>query len=382
MRVAFVTPTLGTQGGGITTVVEALSKAVSELGIQVKVFSVETHEPGEKTLETWAGAEAEVFPPYGSARMAFSPAMTRALLAWQPDVVHMHGLWQFHGLSVRLWKQLHQKPLMISPHGMLAPWALSQSRMKKRMALLLYDAFNLKNADRIHALCPSESEAIHSAGYGTDIVEIPNGVAMTGLDEDRVRRREAALCNKSIRELVYIGRIHKKKGLRQLLEALTILENQKRLAPWRVTIAGWNQASHEEELKDVCRRNKILQRVVFVGPVFGEQKRKILEEKASAFILPSRGEALPMTVLEAWSYGLPVVMTDACNLEEGFDEGAAHQISTEPKKMATDLLAFFEFDNEQRVEMGIRGLRLSRTSYNWHNVAERFVSEYKAMVSA
>ncbi len=113
---------------------------------------------------------------------------------------------------------------------------------------------------------------------------------------------------------------------------------------WRLVIAGWDDRGHEASLKQLCRelglpfsditagaigesfpdeRNGAS--VVFAGPAFGASKRR-LYEIADAFILPSHSEGLPMAVLEAWAAGLPVLMTEACNLPEGLEVAAAIRI--------------------------------------------------------
>jgi poly(glycerol-phosphate) alpha-glucosyltransferase len=80
--------------------------------------------------------------------------------------------------------------------------------------------------------------------------------------------------------------------------------------------------------------------LLFTGPAFGEQKDQLLRA-ASAFILPSFSEGLPMSVLEAWAYGLPVLMTDHCNLPEGFANNAAIRIGTDVESIAAGLRTLF-----------------------------------------
>jgi poly(glycerol-phosphate) alpha-glucosyltransferase len=155
--------------------------------------------------------------------------------------------------------------------------------------------------------------------------------------------------------LLFLGRIHPKKGLVGLIRAWAEIQNPKsginNSKDWQLVIAGWDQGGHEEELKSLCGELglRVFSRldagdlklnsyklktpppeaeatdVVFWGPAFGPEKEALLRS-ASAFVLTSFSEGLPMSVLEAWSYGLPVLMNPECNLQEGFACGAALEI--------------------------------------------------------
>jgi glycosyltransferase involved in cell wall biosynthesis len=98
---------------------------------------------------------------------------------------------------------------------------------------------------------------------------------------------------------------------------------------------------------------------------------------AAGFILPSYSEGLPMTVLEAWSRGLPVLMTAECNLAEGFTAGAALPIKTEPHAMANSLVEFLAMSDGERRAMGAAGRRLVENRFSWARVATEMHAVYK-----
>ena len=95
-----------------------------------------------------------------------------------------------------------------------------------------------------------------------------------------------------------------------------------------LVIAGWNQGSQEAMLRRLIATLGAADTVCLAGPQFGDDKAASFA-RADAFVLPSLSEGLPVAVLEAWSYGLPVLMTEACNLPEGFAAGAALRIGTD-----------------------------------------------------
>ena len=94
-------------------------------------------------------------------------------------------------------------------------------------------------------------------------------------------------------------------------------------------------------------------------------------------MLPSLSEGLPLAVLEAWSYGLPVLMTEACNLPEGFAAGAALPIGTDRAGIAAGLRQLFALSDAERRDMGARGRALVRERFTWASVGEQMTAVYE-----
>jgi poly(glycerol-phosphate) alpha-glucosyltransferase len=115
--------------------------------------------------------------------------------------------------------------------------------------------------------------------------------------------------------------------------------------------------------------------VHFLGPLFGREKDAALR-RADAFVLPSLSEGLPMAALEAWSYGLPVLQTEACNLPEGFQAKAAFRLSLAPEEMARDLHAFMQIEPSKLAEMGRNGRGLVERNFCWNGVAGQLLEVY------
>jgi hypothetical protein len=119
--------------------------------------------------------------------------------------------------------------------------------------------------------------------------------------------------------------------------------------------------------------------VVFYGPAFGEEKEALLRS-ADTFILPSFSEGLPISVLEAWSYGLPVVMTPECNLPEGFTCGAALEIRSGEGSFQDGMRILIEMTNQERAAMGMRGRRLVEEKFTWPKVAKSLKEIYESLL--
>jgi poly(glycerol-phosphate) alpha-glucosyltransferase len=171
-----------------------------------------------------------------------------------------------------------------------------------------------------------------------------------------------------------MARIHPKKGLARLLAQWAILPEVTRAA-WRLEIAGPDEIGMRNGLEAQVRAVGLGASVRFLGALHGEAKAAAFA-RASAFVLPSYSEGLPMVVLEAWSAGVPVLMTRACNLPEGFEVGAAHEIGDDPADLAAGLA------RADLPEMGNRGRALVNARFAWDSIAARHIEVYAEMVQS
>jgi poly(glycerol-phosphate) alpha-glucosyltransferase len=149
------------------------------------------------------------------------------------------------------------------------------------------------------------------------------------------------------------------------------------LNSWMLAIAGWDQGGHEAQLRKLTTDLRLLTSVIFLGPRFGAD-RDACYRACDAFVLPSLSEGLPMTVLEAWAYAKPVLMTSECNLPEGFVAGAALQTGTTSKQIAARLKQLIEMSDDDRKAMGARGRALVAETFSWPRIGEqmRWVYEW------
>ena len=181
--------------------------------------------------------------------------------------------------------------------------------------------------------------------------------------------------------MLFLGRLHPKKGVSNLLRAWGDVHE---LAPqegagWRLAIAGWGAADYEAELRELAGTMVSAGAVQFLGPQLGAQKASTFAG-ADAFILPSLSEGLPMTVLEAWAYRLPVLMTSQCNLPEGFAANAAVRIELDAERLREGILTFLRLPETERLEMGSRGRQLVEARFTWPVVATQMTDVYRWLI--
>ncbi len=393
MKVSQVVDSVSRNAGGVFFSVNSLAHALSRLGIDLSIHGLRDAF-SEDDKPAWSPLELHLHGTVGPRGLGFSPSLTRTLLGGTDDLLHVHGAWQAQSHSVHTWHRRTRRPYLISPHGMLDPWALSRSRFKKRLAALAYERAHLRDAGCLHALCSQEVDSIRNYGLRNPVCLLPNGVDLPGAwkGEPGARPSEGS------RVMLFLGRLHPKKGLVNALRAWArVVED---LRDWQFVIAGWDQGGHGEELKQLCKELGLpcsdtaaaaflkeqdepgtgeAGRVVFAGPAFGGEKDALLR-RADAFILPSFSEGLPIAVLEAWAYGLPVLMTDHCNLPEGFTAGAAIRIGTDPGDIVAGFRELFEGSPRDLEAMGAKGRSLVEAQFTWPKIASQMKEVYSWML--
>jgi poly(glycerol-phosphate) alpha-glucosyltransferase len=338
----------------------------------VQVFGLHDRDT-EADRGAWGDDPVRTFDVSGPAAFGFAPGLERALEAAQPGIVHVHGLWMYPSVASLRWAKRGGR-YVISPHGMLDPWAANNSRWKKRLAGALYEHSHLRGAACLHALNQAEADAFRAYGLRNPVCVIPNGVEIPA-GRPAVPAAWKDGLPKDARVLFYIGRLHPKKGLRALLQGWSTVQRDAKRSGWQLVIAGWDQDGYEQELRALASTLGLNESAHFIGPQFGDSKAACFHA-ADAFILPSVSEGLPMTVLEAWAYGLPVLMTRQCNLPEGQAAGAALMMEPDADSIAETLRRLFSMSEAERAATGARGRLLVEERYLWSEIAQKMAAVY------
>ena len=417
MKTILVIDSASRAAGGLLDAERCLHQGLGKLGVNTTVLALEdAHSTVD--IPCWKPLEPKVFPHCGPAALGASPALRRSILAAPADLIYRAGLWRLPSQYTHEWSRRHRRPEIIAPHGMLDPWAVRNSRWKKRLAHLWFEGAHLRNATCIRALCESEAQAIRAYGLKNPVCVIPNGIDMPVEEDEELsvvgcqlsgeedesqgttrKHNRPQTTDNGPRILLFLGRLHPKKGLVNALKAWAEVRGQRSEVrgreEWQFVIAGWDQLGHEADLKRLCTELGLAYdetpatlftdngqqttdnsaSVIFTGPTFGEQKDQLLR-RASAFILPSFSEGLPMSVLEAWSYRLPVLMTDYCNLPEGFSADAALRIGTDVTSIAEGMRLLLRSPISDLRSLGANGRSLVERQFTWPQVATQMKAVY------
>lgn len=367
MKVSILTPSASRNAGGLFDAVRRGAIEMDRQGVDVRVFAPEDANCA-LDLPLWPPVKLSLYLTLGPAKLGVKPNLRRQIAAHAPDILHLHGLWTFQSVVSRA----SRRPVVISPHGMLDSWALKNSGLKKRIALHLFEGANLRRAACFHALNREEANAIRAIGITAPVAIIPNGI---DLPETTSPAPPPWLAPDGRKVLLFLGRIHPKKGLSELIRAWAGL---RKTAPeiaraWRLVVGGWDDGGHLDALKRLLAELQIENDVTFPGAVYHGEKHALLSH-SDAFILPSYSEGLPMSVLEAWAYGLPVFMTRHCNLSFAFAEGGAIEVTTQPDQITATLAAWL--GGAQTLEVGAKGHSIAAAEFGWSGIAARQIEMY------
>jgi len=399
IKSAHLTGPVSRKAGGLFDAVSRLAQSQHQQGMAVKVFGL-WDESTDADLAAWNPVPVAVFKPSWPKVIGRSPEFLEELKAFAPDISHTHGLWLYPSVAATNYSREKKRAYLISPHGMLDPWALKNSRWKKIIAWQLFEGKHLHGANCLRALCASEAESIRRLGLKNDIAVIPNGIDLP-TEEISAAPPWKDFVGPEKRILLFLSRIHPKKGLVNLLKAWA--KNRKaesgkqKTEEWVLAIAGWDQGAHEAELKRLCTELQIhfadireekaeggmpekdskvsdfSPSVLFLGPQFNAAKSACYHH-CDAFVLPSFSEGLPMVVLEAWANSKPVIMTPECNLPEGFLTRAAIEMAATEAGVLAGLDELQRMTAAERMTMGGRARDLVVARFTWSRVASQLRS--------
>jgi glycosyltransferase involved in cell wall biosynthesis len=370
-----VCDSLSRMGAGVVESLIYQSQALKDVGVDVGAFGVLDSGFGTGD-ERWGNVKTTAVQSIGPYSFNYAPGLIAKIAEWNPAVIHAHGIWKYSSIAARRAAERQGIPLVLSPHGMLDPWALRNSAWKKAIVWKLYEGKSMKAVSCMHALSTAELEATRSVGYSGPVVLAPNGVVLPVLDQ-------GANFDPSLfpdrRILLYLGRLHPKKGIEQLLLAVATSRSSldaPGVGHWNVVIAGDGSKEHVARLRALTTTLRLDDIVHFVGGQYGALRDRWYR-RCDAVVLPSVSEGLPMAILEAWSYAKPSIQTPQCNLPEGAIAGAAIVADPERESLSVALLRLVALTDDQRSAMGASGRRLVSERFSWQTYAEKMRDVYQ-----
>src|SRR5215471_983802 len=261
MKVGFLVSSVSREAGGLFQSVRGLAKVIGTTNADVRVFGIRDDQSAVD-LQEWRPLCVETFRPRVRA-WGYSNQLVPAMIDADLDILSVHGLWKYCSVASHRWHQQTGRPYVVHPHGMLEPWALGNAAWKKRIAEALYETRHLRDAACLRALSQAEAQSIRTYGLHNPICVVPNGIDLPELSENN-----PGIQSDNRRTLLYLGRLHPKKNLANLIRAW----NSQHLNSdsWVLVIVGWDQGGYERELKQIAMGAS----VTFPGPQFGADKSK------------------------------------------------------------------------------------------------------------
>lgn len=335
MKVRFVEPPPALRIGGLESAIRSLEAALRERGVEVSSGANEKPSVGE--------------------------------------VFHFHGLWRPE--DARLSRSLEKSgtPFLISPHGMLEPWALRHKWWKKWPYFFLTERGHLRRASRLLATAPSEERRLQKLLPGQKTAMLPLG--FTGeAKPDYAGARASLGWEPDEMVLLFLSRLHVKKGLELLLGSLSRLQRPART---RLVIVGGGETSYVERVKMIAASMR-LPRMDWVGEVWGKDRWRYFQG-ADLFCLPTYSENFGLAVLEACQVGTPPLTTTETPWAEWLKPDRGIIVEPTVPSVSEGLARFFR---QPRTEAAQReGLATwARQQFAWSNLAPRYAALYESLL--
>ncbi|WP_315789087.1 glycosyltransferase [Fischerella sp. JS2] len=385
MRILFFTPYIGFNYGGIPKAVEELASAIGKLDASVDVVTTDANnlEKISVPLKKWIDKK--------NYRIIYFPCWNRQdfvisipLIIWlcqhihEYDIVHCHTVFAPIVLIVDWMCQYRHIPYVVTPHGMLEPWALSYKARKKQIYYNLLEKAALQNANAIHVIASLEASNVRSLGF-QQIVNVPNGIhrqEFEYLPEPEIFYQQFPITrNKSL--ILFLGRIDPKKGLDLLAPAFAKVHDK--FPQTHLVVAGPDNIGFMTTVQRYFRQAQCLDAVSFTGMLTGNLKSAALAA-ANLYVAPSYSEGFSMSVLEGMASGLPCVITNGCNFPEAAIAQAAYVVDINSDAIADALIHCLSHPQQAKA-MGDRAREFIFQNYTWDRSAEKLVQVYQAIIS-
>jgi glycosyltransferase involved in cell wall biosynthesis len=333
------------------------------------------------------GVEAALWAPDGSAeRTAVLPRSSpvgrltgtagEALGRFRPDLVHDNGLWRPHHHRLAVLAARRGMVRLVSPRGMLEPWALRHKPARKKAAWWLYQRRDLCRALALHATCQEEARSIGRLGIGEKVVVIANGVDLPGQTDDPFVPGRAGPSQRP-RTALFLGRLHPKKGIRVLIAAW----DRVRPVGWRLTIAGPDEGGHRADIEAAVAACGLAEAVDFPGELDAGGKRRAYA-RADLLVLPTHSENFALVVAEALAHGVPVLTTTGAPWPMLGERGCGWWVAPTVDGIADGLRQATSLDAGALAAMGERGRRWMAADFGWDAIASRFLALYQRLLDS
>jgi len=373
--VTHISACISRQAGGLFQSVRYLTQETARHNVLINVVSLED-EFTLADLPVWSTLEVYTYPVVGPRRFGWSPRLARHLEASNTEMVHLHGIWQYPTLAVHRWAKRTGRPYLISPHGMLEPWALRYSRYRKALVNWFFQEACLRGAHCIRATAESEVESIRQAGFRNPVALIPNGVPFP----KELPARLALPANARKRAL-FVSRIHPKKGLMNLVSAWSRLlktEAGPQIArEWEMVLVGPDEGGHLAQVMAAVRAAGLEQHFSYQGEVWDENAKNACYVQADLFVLPTYSENFGLVIAEALSCGVPVITTKGTPWEELETRRCGWWIEIGEEPLFQALRTALVTPPETLREMGLRGRQLIEDKYSWRTPGRLMAETYE-----
>jgi len=388
VRVLHLIPSISPLRGGPSQAVLAMVAALRQQGVDASILTTNDHGPGVQPampLGRWHEQEAlgqavpvlafgRWNPPVRALReFAIAPGFSRWLgsHAGGYHFVHVHALFSCTTSLGMAQLRRQRVPYILRTIGQLNRWSLVQSRSRKQLFLKLVDRANLQGARALHFTSEAEREEAGDLHFATPSFVLPLGVpAPPGLSLRHQLVGNTALPTR----LLFLSRLHPKKQLPNLFDALAVLKQYHPAKLWQLDIAGDGDPEYLQHLQHHCNALGLAAQVKWHGFVAGAAKQALLQT-ADWFVLPSVSENFGIAAAEALMACTPVVLSPGVALAADVHAAQAGLVC-EPtvEALASCLEQCLE---PPSLQMREAARQLAEQQFSWSSISRRLMGHYE-----
>jgi glycosyltransferase involved in cell wall biosynthesis len=381
LNVVHYLPRLRREDGGLFRAVIDLARGVARLGHTVKLLSWDDRDLKEEWPASAGWSSVALRPPlprHVSVPLGVSALAKVAGALRDADVLHLHGPWYPSNLQVSTLARHLAVPYGVSLHGMLDEWSMEQKTYRKLIYHALFCRRFLDQSAWIH--CSAQAECAQASRWfdPARAAVLPNIVDLTpfaSLDGGALARQELALGEKTRFTVLFVGRLHPKKGLELLIDAVAAMRADGLVVD--VLVAG--SSGEPDYALSLERRVAVLElqtQIRFLGFVSGPTKTS-LYQCADLVATPSSQENFGYVQVEALACGTPVLTSKTDFSAELEASGGAEVVERDARSFATAISSLCA-DAARRRVMSELGRSWALATFGGDAASERFVSLYRA----
>ena len=294
------------------------------------------------------------------------------------DIVHINEVWNWDLHRIANVAYSKGIPVVWSPHGSLTPWALNHKWLKKKIAWILYMRRDLSRARIFHVTAQSEVEDVRRLGFDNEVAVLPLGVKFRWSDEE-LRKIKGNVKSKT---LLFVSRIHPKKGIDNLIKAWAVLKNSIGIVGirgWKVRIVGEDAYPDcSADLKRLSENLGVADDFEFCGALYGDEKDRAYAE-AKLFVLPSHSENFGSVIVEALASGTPVITTKGTPWQCLVNNGCGWWVDVGVEPLVDALRDALSVSDSELSAMGLKGRAWMLRDYDWQSIADKMLKTYASL---
>lgn len=394
MKILHIIPSVSLIRGGPSHAVLEMVWELRQQGIEAVIAT--TNDDGSGVLKvplnqwvnypisaTEAGKTVPVqffsrFSPSSASLREFAFSFSLTLWLWQHvreyDLLHIHAVFSYPSAIAIKIACAAKVPYIIRPLGSLNQWSLQQNAQKKQFYLRLIQQ-EIQQANALHFTSTYEQQEAKASGLSFSSFVLPHGLTMSpAVPEAKIQLRKWLNLPDEAPIILFLSRLHPKKGLDALITALGQLSSQS----FQFVIAGRGAPEYETELHQQLQTVGIRDRTHFVGFVSGDRKHLLLQG-SDLFALPSHSENFGIAVLEAMAAELPVLITPEVALADLVQSEQLGWVASQaPSELAFAIQACLDAPQEAR-DMGKRASQLVRSQFTWQSKIHQLIRRYQSL---